>query len=384
MTIWWPATALGLMVVVILVANRHPSGQRIFRWLPIPLWCYILPAIAVALGWLPRADVTYRALTDVLLPVALTLLLLGVDLPAVIRTSRRALLAMFVGAAGIILGAALGVCLLHASLPPEAWKGAGALAGTWTGGTMNLLALRALLEIPDAAFAPLILVDAMIAYGWMACLVGLCGWQAPINRWLRATAPAPAARSESSPHTRASHQEWRPLAGCLLIALIVPLCARTMAHHLPRMLLISSVSGWTVLLTTTAALGLSLMPVVRRLGARAEVLGYPSLYLVLAATAAQTSLAALAAAPAWILVGCVTVVVHVAGLVLAGRAWRIPLGTLATVSQANIGGVVSAPLVGAVYNQSLVPVGLLLAIAANALGTYLGWGAAMLCRWLLG
>jgi len=57
---------------------------------------------------------------------------------------------------------------------------------------------------------------------------------------------------------------------------------------------------------------------------------------------------------------------------------------LATASQANIGGLVSAPLVGAVYHQSLAPVGLLLAMAGNALGTYAGMLAAWLSRWMTG
>ena len=74
---------------------------------------------------------------------------------------------------------------------------------------------------------------------------------------------------------------------------------------------------------------------------------------------------------------------HGAATLLTGRCFRITLGVLATASQANLGGVVSAPLVGAVYHQSLAPVGLLLAMAGNAVGTYLGWLAATLCRWLL-
>jgi uncharacterized membrane protein len=72
--------------------------------------------------------------------------------------------------------------------------------------------------------------------------------------------------------------------------------------------------------------------------------------------------------------------VHGLLLLIAGRWLRAPLGLLAVASQANIGGVVSAPLVGAVYDRSLAPVGLLLAMAGNAVGTYVGWAAALLCR----
>ena len=76
--------------------------------------------------------------------------------------------------------------------------------------------------------------------------------------------------------------------------------------------------------------------------------------------------------------------VHGTTLLVAGRLFRIPLGILATASQANIGGLVSAPLVGAVYRRSLAPVGLLLAIDGNAAGTYLGLAAATFCQWVLG
>ena len=104
--------------------------------------------------------------------------------------------------------------------------------------------------------------------------------------------------------------------------------------------------------------------------------------IVLAATGAQADVRALWSAPAWILVGLGVVTLHAAVLLVTGRLLRIPLGILATASQANIGGVVSAPMVGAVYHQSLVPVGLLLAMAGNALGTYFGLLSATIARWL--
>jgi len=385
MNSWWPAGVLIAIVVAIVSASRHPSAQRIFHWLPIPLWCYAIPMVAVAVGWLPAEHAEhplYRHLTDRLLPFALGVLLLGVDLPSIMQAGGRALLAAAIGAVGIIVGAPLGVWLLQNRLPPEAWKGAAALAGTWTGGTMNLLSLRMILQIPDVVFAPLIVVDAMIAYGWMACLIAASGFEQPINRWLRVT---------TTPHVRDAHvsaedQSTTPLrllSACAALSLGLVIGARALAARLPTFQLITSTNGWTVLLVTTIALGLSLIPTVRRIGATGSRLGYPCLYLVLAATGAQASLNALWSAPMWLILGLIIVIVHGLALLVAGRWLRLPLGMLATASQANIGGVVSAPLVGAVYDQSLAPIGLLLAVAGNALGTYLGLWAATLCRWFL-
>ena len=131
---------------------------------------------------------------------------------------------------------------------------------------------------------------------------------------------------------------------------------------------------------TTIALGCSFLPPVRRLGDSSALLGYPCLYLVLAATGAQAQVDALLDTPAWILLGVIVVLVHGTILLVAGRIWKIPLGILATASQSNIGGLVSGPLVGAIYHRTLAPVGLLLAVAGGALGTYVGLLAATLCR----
>ena len=382
----WPLAVLAVIVTAILLANRQPALQPIFRWLPVPLWCYALPMAATTAGWLPGQHAAYRLVTTQFLPFALALLLLGVDLPAVMRSGGRALVAAVIGAAGIVVGAPLGLWVLQSRLPPEAWKGAGTLAGTWTGGTMNLLALRSILGTPEPIFASLIIVDAMVAYSWMALLVAASGFQPVVNRWLR----VPASNdSETHPNPNLACGQTPSLSGtratflCAIISFALALSAHLLGARLPASPLVSSSTGWIVLLVTTAALGLSLIPPIRRLGASGERLGYLSLYLVLAATGAQARPEALWSAPAWIALGAVIVLVHGGMLLLAGRLLRIPLGTLATASQANIGGVVSAPLVGAVYHHSLVPVGLLLAIAGNALGTYLGLLSATLCRWLL-
>ena len=430
MPAWWPGVVLVVIVSGILAVARRPMWAPLFRWLPIPLWCYVLPMAAVSLGWLPPQHAVYRQLTTVALPIALVLLLLGVDLAAVARAGRGAVLAAVVGAVGIIVGAALAVWLLQHQLPTGAWRGAAALVGTWTGGTMNLLALRMLLATPDVMFAPLIIVDAITAYSWMALLVAASAYSGPINAWLRVPPheDSRAAASSVHPANNGTHgapraepvvPSWPPVgrnperahgqpvpsevegrpwcesrdrgtrrrgasrAICAVIALGLTWLASWCAARLPTTALVASAAGWSVLLITAAALALSTLPAIRRLGDAGAALGYPCLYLVLAATGAQTHLSTLWSAPVWLLVGLVIVLVHGGLVLLAGWRWRIPLGILATASQANIGGVVSAPLVGAMYHESLVPVGLLLALAGNALGTYLGLAAAALCRWIV-
>jgi uncharacterized membrane protein len=247
---------------------------------------------------------------------------------------------------------------------------------------MNLLAMRALLDPPEAVFAPLLVVDPVITYGWMACLIGLSGRQEAIDRWLRAAPVATALAGEAPAEGRALRgpRAWVPAA---VLSAAVVAGARWLASRLPGGGLVRSTEGWVVLVATTAALGLASIPQIRRIGQGGGAAGSFSLYIVLAAAGAGGSLSAFAAAPAWLVLGAGAALTHGLVLLAAGRLWRVPLALLATASQANLGGVVSAPLVGATYHRSLAAVGLLLALAGNALGTYVGWGAALLARWIL-
>lgn len=375
MSAWWPVVVLCAFVGALLLAHRLPACAPLFRWLPVPLWCYALPMAAASLGWLPSSAPAYRTLTSAVLPFALTLLMFGIEVRTLARIGAPALAATAVGSLSIVAGAPLVAALFAKHVPAEAWKGVGTLAATWTGGSMNLLALKTILATPESMFTSLIVVDALVAYSWMALLVGLAPHRASIDRWLKAEPlPAPALPDRLPDTGR------RGTGGAVLAALLITIGSSLLAARLPANALVTSRHGWTILLATSGGLAGSF---VMRGGAGAERVGYPCLYLVLSAMGAQASLSALRSTPVWIAIGFGTALVHGITMLGLGTLLRLPLGLLATASQANLGGVASTPLVGAVYEQRLAAVGLVLALGCNAAGTYLGLAAAAVSRWLL-
>lgn len=378
----WPPVVLVAVVGGLLALSRQAACRAAFRWLPLPLWCYGLPMILRQLGMLPASHPSYAWIISTLLPLVLALLLLGMDWRAVTRVGPKAAGAMAIGAAGIVVGGPLMFALFRASLPPEAWTGIGALAATWTGGSLNMIAARSVLGVPDEIFASLIVVDAIIAYSWMALLVALRSLAPRLDRWLNAE-PSVIAASESAKSLREAARHPRlTLAASVALAVSLALACRAVSPLLPTGAVIASASSWAVLLVTTLSLGLAAFPAVRPAAVPGSGIGYAGLYLILSALGAQANLSALAEAPLWLGVGAGWVVIHASCLLLAGKWLRLPFALLATASQANIGGVVSAPLVAAVYDQRLAPVGLLLAVAGNAVGTYLGIAAASMSHWL--
>ena len=118
---------------------------------------------------------------------------------------------------------------------------------------------------------------------------------------------------------------------------------------------------------------LSLTPLARLEEAGASTLGYAGFYLLLASVGAQGDLRRIVAHPT---VRPARGDRHRRPRGLRAR-WRVrllraPLFFFAAASQACVGGYSSAPLVAAIYHPAMAPVGLLLAVLGNVLGTYLG------------
>jgi uncharacterized membrane protein len=368
--------ALASTVAGVSWLSRRDAAAGVFRWLPVPLWCYALPMAARAMGGLPANHPAYATVTDGLFPVVLGLLLLQVDLRALRKVGPQALAAMAAGAVGIMLGGWLVFAVLRGPLGRDGWMGIGILTATWTGGSLNMVALRSVLQAPDAVFAPLIVVDAAVAYSWMAALIASKAAADRINRWLGAVeVPAPTiALAAAAPRSIGA------TALGLVLAAVATVACRRLAAALPSQ--VTSASGWTVLLVTTLALLASLTAPGRRVGRQCAPWASAGLLVVLAAMGARADVRALATAPVWLAAGFAWLLIHAAVMLAAGRLWRIPLSVLAAASQANVGGVISAPAVAAVHQPSLAPVGLLLALSGNAVGTYLGLAVATACRWL--
>ena len=168
--------------------------------------------------------------------------------------------------------------------------------------------------------------------------------------------------------------------------IVIAVCGTALARWggtmLPAVKGLITAGTWAIILASLFGLVLSFTPVRRMERFGASSVGYALLYLVLAAMGSTTDLANLAGAPVLVLAGVVWVLIHGVFLLAAGRLMKAPLALIATASQANIGGVASAPVVAEVYQDGLAPVGLLLGVFGNICGTYLGIFCAGVCRYV--
>ena len=382
-----------LLIVAVLLAiellvlglARHQRTRQLFNLLPSVFWIYFLPMLAATFGLIDPRHPVYSLITTWLLPASLVLLLLPVDIKAILRLGPTALLMFFIGAAGIISGTALSFALFKPLIGQQFWAGFGALSASWTGGSANMIAVKEALSVPDQVFAPMVIVDTVVPYLWMGMLIAGVALQPAFDRWNRSDRRIIDDLSRRITVPEQECQQKRSPGGILLLLLVAAL-GSGLAHLLSRQLPVIKdlVSGytWTIIIVSLLGIMLSCSPARRLEQYGASATGYYLLYFVLTAIGAKASVADIGSALLLILAGLLIVVVHLLFMLVGARLLKAPLFLVAAASQANIGGVASAPVVAEIYQPGLASVGLLLAILGNIFGTWLGILCAQLCRLL--
>lgn len=386
---------LGVLAVVlgaIFWTAARPSGfwARFYAWVPALLLCYLVPALLNSAGIIDgRGSALYPVARDVLLPSALVLLCIAIDLRAVLRLGPKALAMFFTGTLGVMLGAVVAFLAMRAIHPQtvagDTWRGMTTVAGSWIGGGANQAAIKEVFAVDPDLFGQFVAVDVLVANVWMAVLLFLAARAPRVDAWLRADTRAIDALRQRMADWQAAHARVPGLPDLMLI-LAVGLGATGLAHALAGPLVgwlktlpaewrlqdYSLTSGffWITLLATTFGLLLSFTRARALEGAGASRIGSAMLYLLVATIGMQMDLGALLERPWLFAMGLIWIAVHGALLLAVARLIRAPLFFLAVGSQANIGGAASAPVVASAFHPALAPVGVLLAVLGYALGTY--------------
>ena len=375
---------LAAILATIFWLSEKPRMEPVFRYLPPVIFAYFIPTISTTLGILPASSPVYDWMTRYLLPLALLLLMITVDVRSIVKLGKTAVAMVTVGALGIVIGAQVSYLAFGRWLPEDAWTGFAALSGSWIGGTANMVAIAESVGTPEAIFAPVIVVDTVVGYGWMGVLLLFSAFQSKFDRWLKADLSA----IEDTNRRLAEVEAVRHPPTVADIAIIIGLglsgaiLSVLLGAKLPTLgdPTIISHTTWAVLIVVTGGLLLSFTPVRKLEEVGASRLGYVALYLMLTGIGAQGDLRAVLDAPAFFLAGMLWIGIHATVLIIAARLLKAPSFFIATGSMANIGGVGTAPIVAGLYHPAMAPVGLLMAVAGYILGIYFGLGSA----WMLG
>jgi len=380
-----------------------PLLRRFFHYLPPLIWCYFIPMFLVFFGVLSPESDFYGSLRNAIICPMLLLLLLSTDLPAILRLGPKALIVMLSGTLGVIVGGPVALLIFGPWLPEDAWRGLGALSGSWIGGSANMAALVESFKTPKSLVGIMVVVDTFVAYTWLALVIALARYQDAFNRWNKADNEVIVRLNRRM--TALEAERSRPLQMIdLPILFAVAFGLGTLCYPLggvfsdvisgyfdqfsnPRVKEIGMVFSTTtmaIIIVSLLGLALSFTPLSRLEEAGASKLGYFALYLMICTFGAQANLAEVFRQPAYLGVGVVWILIHGLFIFIALRLTRSPLFFLAAGSQSNIGGSASAAVACMTYQPALAPVGVLLGVLGAVIGTYGGLLCGILCRLVSG
>lgn len=392
-------------LAVIFWTESRQTGlwKKFYTYVPALLLCYFIPGVYNSVGLIDGgASKLYNPIASrVLLPAALVLLTLTIDLKGVLRLGPKLLL-MYMGASiTVMIGAFVAfwtMGLIHPqTVAGDTWAGMATLAGSWIGGGANMMAMKEIFDVDETTFGQFVVVDVGVGYVWMAILIFLAGRAGAID----ARSGADTAAIEELKQRLASYQKQHERVaslGDLMMILGIAFGAVGLAHAIAgpasawfgthvawsRQMSLHEPFVWVVVVSTLIGLGLSFTRARTLDGAGASKVGTLLLYILIACIGMQMDILALADKPWLFALGVIWISVHIVLLWLLAKLLRVPFFYFAMGSQSNIGGPASAPVVASVFHPSLAPVGALLGTLGYATGTVLAYLVGITLRAMAG
>lgn len=399
---------LALCLGFIFYTSSIKTGfwSKFYSIVPAVLMCYLLPAILTSTGIVSdEISNLYFMASRYLLPAALVLMTLSIDIKAISNLGSKAIIMFLTGSAGIIIGGPIAILIVSIFSPDTVggndfdaiWRGLSTIAGSWIGGGANQAAMLEIFQYNPEKYGGMVLIDIVVANVWMAIVLLGVGRTKRIDAWLKADTTA--IETLKVKVTEFTEKITRvPTLNDYMIMLALAFTAVGIAHFFGDYMstyLTSSFDAvsdqksflsflgsgffWMVVIATCLGIALSFTKAKNYEGAGASKIGGMFIYILVATIGMKMDLGKVLENPGLIAVGFIWIAIHAGLMILVAKLIKAPYFFLAVGSQANVGGAASAPVVAAEFHPSLTSVGVLLAV----LGYVVGTGGALLCAYLM-
>lgn len=385
-----------------LASRTNGFWKKFFTWVPALLLCYFVPALYNTTGLIDgQASTLYYLASRVMLPAALVLLTLSIDLKGILKLGPKLLFVFCMGTLGIVLGAIVTFQVLEwtwpAAVAGDTWKGMAALSGSWIGGGANMVAIREIYEVDATLFGQFAVVDVAIASTLMATLLFLANRAQQIDARSGADTVALDEMKERIAAYEAANARIPSLAD-LMVILAWAFGIVALAHAVAEpasawfkanapwssQFSLDAPFVWVVVLSTLGGLLLSFTRVRNLENAGASRVGTVFLYFLIACIGMQMDFLQLANRPELLLIGAMWMLIHVAVIWYAAKWVKAPLFYFGVGSMGNVGAAASAPVIAAAFHPSLAPVGVLLGTVGYATGTVIAYFLGQILRAMAG
>lgn len=376
------ALLLFISGIIIYLEKKFKNG-KFFKYIPSLVIIYFGAMILSTLGVWDMSNESVSGarsvLKDAILPSMIFLMLLRADLRDIAKLGPRMIISFFTATMTIMVGFVVAFVLFKGYLADNAPQTFGALAGSWVGGTQNMVAVQQAIGLEGSGMGYTLLIDSIDYSIWIMFLLFLVPFQTKFNKWTKADTSKIDNINEhltakfSSISKEITFQDIFFLLGISMAITAVTTVIGNRLVEIPALEFFGS-TGWTIIITTILGIIAAMTPLARIPGS--PEVSNVMLYTLIGLIASNANFLELTQAPAYILAGFVILIVHGVLMALISKIFKLDLFTCGISSLANIGGVASAPVLAAAYSQSLVPIAVLMALIGVITGTFFGIGVA--------
>lgn len=294
----------------------------------------------------------YNALRNPILYAMIFVMLLRCDIRQILKLGPKMLLGFFTATITIAIGFVVTYALMHPLLGEGAWRGLGALCGSWMGGSGNLVAVADALQATEAQLAGASIVDSIDYSIWVMFLLWAITLAPKFNKWVKAntkTLDEVSSRLDAEfAQAKTKKVDFPSLIFLLGLALAVSAVCTNLGTALrnasPKWLQVFDVATFRIVLVSIIGLVLAMTPIGKIAGS--TELSNVMLYMVIGLIASRASFLELfeAGMAWWIVAGFAILLIHGVLMILAAKLFKLDMFTSGVASLANIGGTASAPI----------------------------------------
>ncbi|MCF6340887.1 MAG: DUF819 family protein [Sulfurimonas sp.] len=352
------------LVATIFSLLEQKTKYKIFKYIPAVVMIYACSMFLAGVGFFEQnSEITniYKTLKKNLLPAMLFLMLLQIDFRHFFKLGRSLLISY------VLAVSSLGVGFIAVSIifdfDSEMASAFGALAGSWTGGTANMVAVGSALEVSDEAFGYALIVDSVNYTIWVMFLLFLVPFSTLFNKFTKSNEIMKSIDEIGCACSLGAKRYWL----LVILSIIVALAVNAIASIEFKIL---SYTTTIVVLATLLGVAGSFTR-LKDINGSSEVAS-SMLYLLIALIGSRAVIDNFGDVGIYVLAGFMILLIHAVIMVIGAKIFKLDLFSIAVSSLSNIGGVASAPILAATYNKALVSVGVLMAIMGYLIGTFAG------------
>lgn len=379
---------MSIVNTVILIAGFCiiPAGVlwlcRRFAWLgkigPV-LILYFIGIIIGNIGLMPeQMPAVQEILSNAMIPLAIPLMLYGCTFK--MSGARSQVLALITGLISVTLAVITGYMIFGKSLPEGARIG-GMLTGVYTGGTINLAALKTMLGVKDETYILINSYDILVSFLYLSFLLTI-GIKL-FRKFLPNTLDTFTDRDEAAIQKEMQKEEKKPHRGFLTrigVAYIAKLLGLTIlivgiSAGIALLLPESMFMTIFILMLTTLGIGCSFIKKIHKMKYSYDI-GMYFIYIFCIVVASMADLSELNLIGGMELLGYLLVAVFGSLLlqVIFAKIFRIDSDMMVIASVTYINSPPFVPMMAAAMkNKDVLIPGLTIGVIGYAVGNYLGF-----------